>query len=88
MKEVVLNGYVYDKNINSQDLRQSISTINTVICSLVDFLGAVKYKIELQWPIGSPDVVYGVWVEVVVGGGRWVHVGFKESRFPRGRAGW
>lgn len=48
MKEAVLNGYVYDKTINSQDQRQSISTINTVICSLVDSLGAVKYKIELQ----------------------------------------
>lgn len=37
-----------DKNMNSQAPRHSISTINTVICSLVDFHGAVKGRIELQ----------------------------------------
>lgn len=39
---------VDDKNMNSPVLRQSISTINTVICSLVEFHGAVKDEIELQ----------------------------------------
>lgn len=39
---------VDDKNMNSQAPRHSISTINTVICSLLDFHGAVKDEIELQ----------------------------------------
>lgn len=64
-----------------------MSTINTVICSLVDFHGAVKDEIELQWPACFPDVAYSVWVDVVVGGGRQVRMGLKESRFPRGGGG-
>lgn len=69
MKETELNGFVYDKNIKSQDLSQSISTRNTVICSLVFFLGAVKYKIELLWPICSSSLAYCVWVGGGGGGG-------------------
>lgn len=78
---------VDDKNMNSQAPRHSISTINTVICSLLDFHGAVKDEIELQWPACFPDVAYSVWVDMVVGGGRQARIGLKESRFPRG-GGW
>lgn len=33
-----------------------------------------------------PDMGYSVWVDVVVGGGRRVRLGLKESRFPTGGA--
>lgn len=36
---------------------------------------------------GLPDVDYSVWVDGVMGGGRQVSMGVKESRFPRGLGG-